>query len=193
MLMLRVTVTVTATLSSIRSVSAATALPAALPTARPEKYLNSADQQLADTEEIQAQPPTCAFKHNRPHVRGINPGNPMSKLTTHVLDTMNGCPASGMAVEFFRIDAGNAALIKTITLNVDGRTDTPLLDAGSFHPGTYRLLFKVATYFRSRGVNLPEPPFIDRVPLDFGLSNSGQNYHVPLLVSPWAYSTYRGS
>lgn len=117
----------------------------------------------------------------------------MSKLTTHVLDTMNGCPAVGMAVEFFRIDSGTATLIKTITLNGDGRADSALLDAGSFHPGTYRLLFKVAAYFRSRGVNLPEPPFIDRVPLDFGLSNSGQNYHVPLLVSPWAYSTYRGS
>ena len=117
----------------------------------------------------------------------------MAKLTTHVLDTMNGCPAAGMAVEFFRMDAGNATLVKTITLNSDGRAESPVLDGSTFYPGNYRLLFKVAAYFRSRGVNLPEPPFIDRVPLDFGLASSGQNYHVPLLVSPWAYSTYRGS
>jgi 5-hydroxyisourate hydrolase len=119
----------------------------------------------------------------------------MGKLTTHVLDTAHGCPAAGMAVSLYRLDAagGGAALIKRITLNHDGRADAPLLDGADFVPGRYRLVFGVAAYFRGRGVALAEPPFLDEVPLDFGLAVVGQHYHVPLLASPFAYSTYRGS
>jgi 5-hydroxyisourate hydrolase len=117
----------------------------------------------------------------------------MGKLTTHVLDTMNGCPAAGMRVRLYSIAAGEATLLKALTLNADGRADAPLLEGAAFGPGSYRLLFDVAAYFRARGVVLPEPPFLDAVPLDFGLADTEAHYHVPLLASPWAYSTYRGS
>ena len=117
----------------------------------------------------------------------------MGKLTTHVLDTANGCPAAGMAVALYRIDDGTPALLKQVTLNHDGRADAALLDGAQFVPGRYRLVFGVAAYFRSRGAVLADPPFLDEVPLDFGLATVGQHYHVPLLASPFAYSTYRGS
>ena len=117
----------------------------------------------------------------------------MGILTTHVLDTAHGCPAAGMAASLWRLAQAGPVLISGITLNADGRADAPLLQGESFLPGRYRLVFAVAAYFRARGVELPEPPFLDEVPLDFGLAAAGQHYHVPLLVSPWAYSTYRGS
>jgi 5-hydroxyisourate hydrolase len=117
----------------------------------------------------------------------------MSGLTTHVLDTVNGCPAAGMTVTLLRIDGGVATPLKTFTLNADGRADAPLLDGGAFRTGRYRLVFEVAAYFRARGAALPDPPFIDTVPLDFGIADPQAHYHVPLLASPWAYSTYRGS
>ena len=117
----------------------------------------------------------------------------MGKLTTHVLDTAHGCPAAGMAVALYRLDGGAPALLKSIVLNHDGRADAPLLDAAQFVPGRYRLVFGVAAYFRGRSVALDDPPFLDEVPLDFGLAVVGQHYHVPLLASPFAYSTYRGS
>ena len=117
----------------------------------------------------------------------------MGKLTTHVLDTANGCPAAGMLVSLYRFDASAPVLLKTITLNHDGRADAPLLDGVQFVPGRYRLVFGVAAYFRSQGAVLADPPFLDEVPLDFGLATVGQHYHVPLLASPYAYSTYRGS
>jgi 5-hydroxyisourate hydrolase len=117
----------------------------------------------------------------------------VGKLTTHVLDTMNGCPAAGMAVALYRIEGGQPALVRSLVLNDDGRADAPLLDGAAMRAGQYRLLFGVAAYFRARGVELPEPPFLDTVPLDFGLADTGAHYHVPLLASPWAYSTYRGS
>ena len=117
----------------------------------------------------------------------------MGKLTTHVLDTANGCPAAGMAVSLYRLDGGGPTLLKTLTLNHDGRADAPLLEGAAFQPGRYRLMFGVAAYFRARGAELAQPPFLDEVPLDFGLATIGQHYHVPLLASPWAYSTYRGS
>jgi 5-hydroxyisourate hydrolase len=100
-----------------------------------------------------------------------------------------------MAVSLWRMDAqGQAQPLKRITLNADGRNDGgPLLDAASMAAGRYRLVFEVAAYFRGRGVDLPEPPFIDHVSLDFGIAQASDNYHVPLLVSPYAYSTYRGS
>ncbi|MDY0742956.1 hydroxyisourate hydrolase [Paucibacter sp. R3-3] len=118
----------------------------------------------------------------------------MGKLTTHVLDTVHGSPAAGMAVRLFRLDrSGQAHEIKAITLNHDGRADGPLLEGATLEPGHYRLVFSVAAYFRSRGALLPEPPFLDEVPLDFGIADTSSHYHVPLLASPWSYSTYRGS
>ena len=118
----------------------------------------------------------------------------MGHLSTHVLDTMNGCPAAGMAVKLQRIEGENVETIKAITLNADGRSDGgALLDSQAMAAGRYRLVFSVAPYFRAKGVSLPQPPFIDDVQLDFGISDAAGRYHVPLLVSPWAYSTYRGS
>jgi 5-hydroxyisourate hydrolase len=118
----------------------------------------------------------------------------MGHLSTHVLDTMNGCPAAGMKVTLERIDAGQAVPLKTLVLNHDGRAaDGPLLDAASMAVGRYRLVFDVAGYFRARGVMLPDPAFLEFVQLDFGIADAAGHYHVPLLVSPWAYSTYRGS
>jgi 5-hydroxyisourate hydrolase len=124
----------------------------------------------------------------------ITERKPMGHLSTHVLDLMHGCPAAGMQVSLQAIDAAGARTLKTITLNADGRTDGgPLLDAASMAVGRYRLVFSVAAYFRERGVDLPEPAFIDEVPIEFGIADAGGHYHVPLLASPWAYSTYRGS
>ncbi|WP_428419852.1 hydroxyisourate hydrolase [Methylibium sp.] len=117
----------------------------------------------------------------------------MGRLTTHVLDTMNGCPAAGMAVSLWRLAPGAAERIAELKLNDDGRADSPLLEGEALLAGCYRLVFSVAAYFKARGVALPEPPFLDEVPLDFGLADPSLHYHVPLLVSPWAYSTYRGS
>ena len=117
----------------------------------------------------------------------------MGKLTTHVLDLANGCPAAGMRVSLFRRDDGEARLLKTVVLNADGRADSALLEGAEHRPGRYRLVFAVAAYFAGRGTALAEPPFLDEVPLDFGIAAADQHYHVPLLASPWAYSTYRGS
>jgi 5-hydroxyisourate hydrolase len=117
----------------------------------------------------------------------------MGHLSTHVLDTANGCPAAGMRVTLQRLDASGPVTLKALPLNQDGRAGAPLLEGAEMAVGRYRLLFEVAPYFRARGVNLPEPPFIDTVQLDFGIADVQGHYHVPLLVSPWSYSTYRGS
>lgn len=119
----------------------------------------------------------------------------MGHLSTHVLDTANGCPAAGMHLALQQgQDDGSYRTVKSLTLNADGRTDGgPLLDAGAMAPGRWRLVFHVARYFRDRGAVLPEPPFIDLVNLDFGIADAAGHYHVPLLVSPYSYSTYRGS
>jgi len=117
----------------------------------------------------------------------------MGHLSTHVLDTANGCPAAGMQVTLQRLDGGAATTLRSFALDDDGRAGGPLLDANTMATGRYRLLFDVAPYFRARGVALPEPPFIDTVQLDFGIADAAGHYHVPLLVSPWSYSTYRGS
>jgi len=116
-------------------------------------------------------------------------------LSTHVLDTMHGVPAAGMQVALYTVDAnGVAALVKRFTLNQDGRNpDGPLYDDKNLRRGLYRLEFDVAEYFRARQVMLPEPNFLNRVNLDFGIAKTDQHYHVPLLVSPWSYATYRGS
>ena len=114
-------------------------------------------------------------------------------LSTHVLDTMHGSPAAGMAVSLYTTQGDSATLVKRFVLNADGRSDGPLYDNNTIRVGTYRLTFDVAGYFKARGVQLPEPNFLDKVSLDFGVAHTDQHYHVPLLVSPWSYSTYRGS
>lgn len=115
-------------------------------------------------------------------------------LSTHVLDTMHGTPAAGMAVALYRTGPGAAHCLQKFVLNQDGRhPDGLLLDAAGLKAGTYRLCFDVAGYFKARGVALPEPSFLGQVSLDFGVATPDQHYHVPLLVSPWSYSTYRGS
>lgn len=107
---------------------------------------------------------------------------------------MNGCPAVGMRVKLQRLDGEQVTTLKSFALNADGRNDGgALLDAPAMAVGRYRLVFSVAPYFRQRGVVLPDPAFIDDVQVDFGIADAAGRYHVPLLVSPWAYSTYRGS
>jgi len=125
--------------------------------------------------------------------QNARPSTTMGFLTTHVLDTMNGCPAAGMRVALYRLDAETPQLLCEITLDEDGRAGGPLLEGDAFQAGRYRLAFEVGAYFRARGAALPEPVFLDRVPLDFGIADAGSHYHVPLLASPWSYSTYRGS
>ena len=115
-------------------------------------------------------------------------------LSTHVLDTMHGCPAAGMTVTLYTTEGERATLVKHFVLDADGRSPHgPLYRDGELKKGTYRLVFDVAGYFRSRGVALPDPSFLGKVTLDFGVASPEQHYHVPLLVSPWSYSTYRGS
>ena len=115
-------------------------------------------------------------------------------LSTHVLDTMHGTPAAGMQVALYTTQGESVTLVKSFTLNQDGRNpDGMLYDHANLRVGTYRLVFHVASYFKARGVDLPEPNFLNRVSLDFGVAHADQHYHVPLLVSPWSYSTYRGS
>ena len=116
----------------------------------------------------------------------------MTRLTTHVLDTAHGRPAAGMEVELSFLDGSQWKRLKTLRTNAEGRTDEPLAD-GALPPGQYRLEFHVAQYYRGLGMKLPEPPFLDRVPLRFGIDASGGHYHVPLLCSPWGYTTYKGS
>ncbi|MGA0601934.1 hydroxyisourate hydrolase [Caulobacter sp. KR2-114] len=113
----------------------------------------------------------------------------MSGLTTHVLDTMHGRPAAGVAL---RLKRDGAVLVETRT-NADGRVDVPLLAGDDLAAGAYRLEFEVGAYFRGLGVALPEPAFLETVGIDFGVAEPAAHYHVPLLVSPFAYSTYRGS
>ena len=117
----------------------------------------------------------------------------MGKLTTHVLDTANGRPAAGMALELSILEGTAWKTLKTLQTNPDGRTDAPLLEGAALKAGQYRLSFAVASYYRDLGTKLPEPPFLDRVPLRFGIADPAAHYHVPLLCSPWSYATYRGS
>jgi 5-hydroxyisourate hydrolase len=112
-----------------------------------------------------------------------------AKLSTHVLDLTLGKPAAGLSIELWRHDP-KPALVKTVVTNADGRTDTPLLAGPEMAAGTYELVFRVKDYFRAHGV---ESTFLDRVPVRFGITDVNGSYHVPLLVTPWAYSTYRGS
>src|SRR5271170_4652789 len=114
------------------------------------------------------------------------------KLSTHVLDLSAGRPAAGLRIELRRIAPG-PALLKTVATNLDGRTDAPLLGPDEMASGTYQLEFHVGEYFASKGGAPSKAPFLDIVPIRFGISDSTASYHIPLLVTPWAYSTYRGS
>jgi 5-hydroxyisourate hydrolase len=115
----------------------------------------------------------------------------MGRLTTHILDTAHGGPAAGVDVRLFAV-ADRRTLVASATTNEDGRAPQPLLDGAAFVTGAYELEFDIGTYFRSRGVKLPEPAFLDTVVIRFAV-DADEDYHVPLLVSPWSYSTYRGS
>ncbi len=115
-------------------------------------------------------------------------------LTTHVLDTAQGKPAPGMQVELWYLEGdGDREHLKTVRTNEDGRTAEPLLEADELRAGAYELVFGVGEYFAGEPVEVPDPPFLDRVPVRFGIADATAHYHVPLLVSPWSYSTYRGS
>lgn len=118
------------------------------------------------------------------------------KLTTHVLDTANGCPAEGIAIALWQIDSNpdldSKTLLKTTKTNRDGRTDDPLLSGEEFQIGIYELVFTVGNYF-AKYSKFSDPVFLDLIPIRFGINDTQVHYHVPLLVSPWSYSTYRGS
>lgn len=115
------------------------------------------------------------------------------RLTTHVLDTMNGRPGAGMVVDLYRIEREERSLVKTVTTNADGRVDGPLLEGEALQRGTFELVFHVGHYFKLLALDLPSPLFLDEVPVRFGIADAEARYHVPLLVSPFGYTTYRGS
>jgi 5-hydroxyisourate hydrolase len=117
----------------------------------------------------------------------------MGRLTTHVLDLVRGVPAAGMAIELATLEGASRRIVQRTTTNRDGRCDAPLLDDATFTAGTWQLEFHVAAYFAAQGVSLAKPPFLDIVVVRFGVANAGEHHHVPLLVTPWSYSTYRGS
>ncbi|MBL6602931.1 MAG: hydroxyisourate hydrolase [Proteobacteria bacterium] len=113
-------------------------------------------------------------------------------LTTHVLDTAKGCPAKGLTIRLYGIMGSERKMIRTMITNADGRTDTPILPQGQCEPGTYELVFAAGDYLRAQGF-AEDILFLDEVPVRFGLADPEQHYHVPLLLSPYGYSTYRGS
>jgi 5-hydroxyisourate hydrolase len=118
----------------------------------------------------------------------------MGRLTTHILDTANGRPAAGVLIELVALDAdGGRTRLASVTTNDDGRTDQPLLAGDAFRPGRYELTFHIGAYFAGLSAEQPDLPFLDTVPLRFGIADAAAHYHVPLLASPWSYSTYRGS
>ncbi len=116
------------------------------------------------------------------------------RLSTHVLDTARGRPAAELRVELFRLDpaSGDRTSLKTTRTNADGRTDAPLLEGEEFEATTYEIVFDVGEYFAAE-VGVSDPPFLGEVPVRFGIADASSHYHVPLLASPWSYSTYRGS
>ncbi len=116
----------------------------------------------------------------------------MGRLTTHVLDTANGRPGAAMRIDLFAV-APKRRLLVSVETNADGRCEAPLLQGTDFRTGTYELVFAAGGYFRALGTELADPPFVDEVVIRFGIADANAHYHVPLLVSPWSYSTYRGS
>lgn len=117
----------------------------------------------------------------------------MGKLSTHVLDTMQGVPAEGVAVELYAVQGARRKRLAQAITNADGRCSAPLLQGDSLQTGRYELVFHMGMYFAGKGVALSDPPFLDQVAIHFGVADPQQNYHVPLVVTPWSYSTYRGS
>ena len=117
----------------------------------------------------------------------------MGRLTTHVLDTAHGVPGAFMRIELYRLDTAGRVRVTEALTNADGRCDQPLLEGPALIVAPYELIFHAGDYFAARGLDLPQPRFIDIVALRFGINDAAQHYHVPLLVSPFAYSTYRGS
>ena len=116
----------------------------------------------------------------------------MTKLTTHVLDVYPGKPGCGINVDFYQIQNNKPEQLSSVILNNDGRTDKPFIEGSNFKEGQYELVFFVGDYFK-KITEIPKIPFLDDVVVKFGISNANEHYHVPLLVSPWSYSTYRGS
>lgn len=114
-------------------------------------------------------------------------------LTTHVLDTARGVPAAGLRITLDRIDGAGRERLADVVTNADGRTDAPILPQGAFRTGTYELVFFAGDYLRAGGQAGDAPLFLDEVPIRFGMSDAGAHYHVPLLLSPYGYGTYRGS
>ena len=117
----------------------------------------------------------------------------MGKLSTHVLDITRGKPGAGVKLALYAVAEGSKTLLKQAVTNSDGRCDEPLLAGDAVRAGKYELVFAAGDYFAAQGVELPQPRFVDEVVIAFGIADPTQNYHVPLVVSPWAYSTYRGS
>jgi 5-hydroxyisourate hydrolase len=113
----------------------------------------------------------------------------MGRLTTHVLNTATGLPAEGLVIEVWR----DQSLLKSVVTNADGRVDGAVLEGDAFFVGTYELCFRAGDYLKASGVDLPEPPFLDVIPIRFGIADPDRHYHVPLLLAPYGYSTYRGS
>lgn len=118
---------------------------------------------------------------------------PDGYLTTHVLDTARGRPAEGMKIDLYRIEGDTWTYLETKVTNADGRTDGPILPVDGFLTGTYELLFHAGDYLDRVGAPPEQPRFLDRIPIRFGISDAGAHYHVPLLLSPFGFSTYRGS
>ncbi|MEZ5805525.1 MAG: hydroxyisourate hydrolase [Rhizobiaceae bacterium] len=114
------------------------------------------------------------------------------RLTTHVLDTASGKPAAGLKIALYRVSGNSHKKLKDVVTNADGRCDAPLLEGSDFRTGQYELVFFAGDYLRASGVRLPDPAFLDEVPIRFGMAEE-THYHVPLLISPYGYSTYRGS
>jgi 5-hydroxyisourate hydrolase len=119
-------------------------------------------------------------------------GNEGGRLTTHVLDTALGRPAAGLTITLFRVEGGSRTHLKTVRTNADGRVDGPLLAGSDFHAGIYELVFSAGAYLKAAGCALAGPPFLDEIPIRFAMAEHG-HYHVPLLLSPYGYTTYRGS
>ncbi|WP_341523257.1 hydroxyisourate hydrolase [Pseudomonas sp. G.S.17] len=117
----------------------------------------------------------------------------MGRLTTHVLDAAHGCPGSAIKVELYRVEGERLDRIASTVTNSDGRCDGPLLQGDDYRSGVYQLQFHAGDYYRARGTALPNPAFLDVVVLRFGIDAGQEHYHVPLLISPYSYSTYRGS
>jgi 5-hydroxyisourate hydrolase len=117
----------------------------------------------------------------------------MGRLTTHVLDTASGRPAAGLRIDLYRREDDSRLLLDSVVTNDDGRVDAPLLDGTDMVVGRYELVFHAGAYLGAQGISLPDPPFLDEIVIAFGLADTKAHYHVPLLLSPYGYSTYRGS